>query len=229
MKALGRVVVAVLAATLLNSLAIQTIPFTAALLSFLNIAYFHHVVHYGYHTEATIEYMMKYLEEFHCQKDVFSWFCTSKSTKMVSEALKEQLSFDKQEERESDPAWNNLSAAAKRCFVEDDKMQIESAHAQHLINKLYFHFVMMHLLKHILDHIHQLGNVIHAAFELPACAKMGHRQGYRQLNRHVATFQILRSTAWNEVFQHLELNADTAKQPRNDAMPLTEALINRMM
>jgi len=42
---------------------------------------------YRYHTEATIQYMENYLEEFHRHKDVFSWFSASKDTKQVSEAF----------------------------------------------------------------------------------------------------------------------------------------------
>jgi len=39
--------------------------------------------------------------------------------------MKTQLTLDKQKERESEPAWNNLSAAAKRGCVDEDKLQIE--------------------------------------------------------------------------------------------------------
>jgi len=39
---------------------------------------------------------------------------------MVSEALQSQLTLDEQEEWETDPAWNNLSAAAKRRRVDED-------------------------------------------------------------------------------------------------------------
>jgi len=104
MNTLGRVIVPVFAATLLNTSASQRIPFTEALLCVKNLVYFHLMAQYQYHTEATIEYMENYLEEFHCHKDVFCRFRASKSTKKVSEALKKQLTLDKQEERESDPA-----------------------------------------------------------------------------------------------------------------------------
>jgi len=75
---------------------------------------------YRYHTEATIEYMENYLEEFHRHNDVFSRFRAGESTKKVSEALTKQLTLDKREERDSDPAWNNLSAAATRRCVDED-------------------------------------------------------------------------------------------------------------
>jgi len=57
-----------------------------------------------YHTEAMIDYMENYLEQFHCHKDVFSRFRASKCTKKVLEASIKQLTFNKQEEWESDHA-----------------------------------------------------------------------------------------------------------------------------
>jgi len=122
MKALGRVIVPVFAATLLNPSASQRIPFTEDLLCVKNLVYFRLMAQYRYHTEATIEYMEDYQEEFHRHKDVFSRFRASISTKTVSEAVEKQLALDKQKERESDPAWNNLSAAAKHRCVDEDKM-----------------------------------------------------------------------------------------------------------
>jgi len=158
-KALGCVIVRVSMATLLNPSASQRIPLTEALLCGKNLVYFHIMEQYRNHTEATIEYMENYLEEFHHPKDVFSRFRASESTKKVPEALKRQLTMDKQEEWESDAAWNNLFAAAKHSRVDEDKTQIESDIAQHLVDESDFNFVKMHLLNHFSDHIRQLGNV----------------------------------------------------------------------
>ena len=82
------------------------------------------MVQYQYNTEPMIEYMENDLKEFCRQKDVFSRFHASKSTNMVFEALKMPLTLDKQEESQSDPAWNNLSAAAMRRRVDEDTTQI---------------------------------------------------------------------------------------------------------
>jgi len=65
MKALGRVIVPVLAATLLNPSASERIPFPEALLCVKNLVYFHCMAHYQYHTEATMKYVENYLEEIH--------------------------------------------------------------------------------------------------------------------------------------------------------------------
>jgi hypothetical protein len=128
--------------------------------------------------------MENYLQEFHRQKDVFSRFRARKSTKKVSEALKKQLTIDKQKERESDPAWNILSAGAKRGHVDEDKMQIDSEIAKHLVAESDFNFVQMHLQNHFSDHICQLGNHLNGSSELPVKGMMDLKQANRHSNYH---------------------------------------------
>ena len=193
MKALGHENVPVLAVTLLNPSASQKIPFTEALLCVKNLLYFHLMAQYRYHTEAMIEYMEKYLGEFQHLRDVFSRFRASKSAKKVSEALKKQLTLARHEERESDPAWNNLSAAARHRHVDVDKTQIESEIEQHLVDESDFNFVKRHLLNHFSDYIHQLGNPLNVSSELTEGVMMNLEQAYRESNRHEAAFQILRT------------------------------------
>jgi hypothetical protein len=200
MKGLGCVIVPVFATTLLNTLASQTIPFTAALLCVKNLVYFHLIAQYRYHTEAMIEYMENYLEQFLRHNDDLSRYWASKSTKQVSEAFKMQLTLDKQEERESDPSWDNLSPAANRRCVDEDKTQIKSEIVPHLINKSDFNFVKMHLLNHFSGLICQLGNLLNVSSECLEKAMMDPKQAYRQLNHHEAAFQILQTKARQEVF-----------------------------
>jgi hypothetical protein len=113
LKALGRVSVPVFAVSLLSPAASQSIPFTEALLCVKNFVYIHLMAQYRDHTEATMEYMEIVLKEFPYHKDVFSRFCTSRTTKKILEALTKQLTLDKHEEGESDSSWKNLSTAAK--------------------------------------------------------------------------------------------------------------------
>jgi len=229
MKPLGPVIVPVFAATLLNPFASKRIPFIETMLCVKNIVYFHLMEQYQYHTEATIEYMANHMVEFHCHKDVFSLFQTSKSSKKVLEALKKQLTFNAQEEWECEPAWNCLSVAAKRYNIAGDETQIESEIAQHLVDESDFNFLKIHLLNHFSDHIRQLGNLLNATSELPVRAMMDLEQAYRQSNRHEAAFQVLQTKAQKGVFQYRELNANTAKQRCDDEMPLTKAPIKRMI
>jgi hypothetical protein len=93
-KTLWLVIVPVFVATLSNLLVSPRIPFTEPHLCFKNSVNVHLIAQYRYHTEAIIQHMEKYLEQFHCHKDVFSRFHPSQSTKQISEALTKQLTLD---------------------------------------------------------------------------------------------------------------------------------------
>jgi hypothetical protein len=97
--------------------------------------------------------MENYLVEFHRYKDVFSRVRASKSTTKLSEALNKQFTLDKQEERESNPAWNNRSTDAKRRHLDEAKTQVELEIAQHLVDESDFNFMKILLLNHFSDHI----------------------------------------------------------------------------
>jgi hypothetical protein len=92
--------------------------------------------------------------------------------------LKKQPTLDKQEERESHPAWNNLAVAAKRHRIDDNNMLIESEVAQHLVDESDSNFVMMHLLNHFSEHIRQLGNLLNVSSELPEKVMMDLKLAY---------------------------------------------------
>jgi len=139
--------------------------------------------------------------------------------------LKKQRTLDKQEEWESDPAWKNLSVAAKRCCVDDDKMQMESEIAQHHVDKSDFHFVKIHLLNHFSNHIILLGNLLNVQSELPEKAMMDLKPAYGQSNSHEAALHILPTKAQMVVFQYPELNAHAVKPCSHGDIPLTKAPI----
>jgi len=204
-------------------------PFTDALLCIKNFVYFNLMAQYWYHTEAMIEYMENYLEEFHRHNNMLCQFRASQCAMKVSEALKKHHTFDTQEEWQCDPAWKNLSMAAKHRCIDEDETQIKSDIVQHLVAESHFNLVMMHLPNHFSDHICQLGNLINVSSELPEKAMMDLKHVYWQSNRHEAAFQILRTNASKEVFQYQEWNANAAKHRRDDDMPLTKVPIKRMM
>jgi hypothetical protein len=173
--------------------------------------------------------MENYLEQCYRYNEVFSRFRTSKSTKMVSEALGNQLTLDTQNEQQSDRAGNNVSADAKCWRVDEDKIQIESQIAQHLADESDFNFVKMHLLNHFSDHIRQLGNLLHVSFELSHRDVRDLTQVYRQLNRHEAAFHILCTKARKEVFQYPDLNANSSIPRRNHDITPTKARLELTM
>lgn len=120
MKSLAWVIGPVFVATLWHPSESQRIPFTDTLLGVHYLAYLHLIAQYRYHTQAMIDFIQNCPEKLHCPKDVFSSFCTSQSTLMVSEALTTQYTLDQLEEYESDPGWNNHSVTAKWWRVNED-------------------------------------------------------------------------------------------------------------
>lgn len=112
-----------------------------------------------YITEAMIEYMEKSLQQIDCHSDVFSPFHAIKSPKEISDPMKKQLALDTEQNQDSDPAWKDHSPAAKHCRIDEDKMQIESKIAPHLVDESDSNFVKMYLLNHLPDHICQHGNL----------------------------------------------------------------------
>jgi len=172
-----------------------------------------------------MEHIENDLEEFNHHEDVLSRFRASKSTLMVSDVWKKQLTLDKQEERESEPIWNNLFAPVQRHSVDQDKMRRVSKIAQNLADESDFNFVKMHLLNDFSDHICKLGNPLNASSELPEKAIMDYEHVYRQSNSHDAAFAIVWTNDQKEVFQFRELNANPSKQHRGNDTPPTKVPI----
>jgi len=178
-EALGHIIVPMFAVTLLNPFECQRIPFSEALLCVKNLANFHLIAQYLYHTKPMIENMEKHLDKFHYNKYVSSRFHACISAMTVMEALKMQHTLDKLEDLESDPAWSILGAAAKRRRIDEDTMLIKSEIVQHLVEVSDVNLVNMHYLNHHCDHNHPLGNLLYAHSEFPEITIMDLEQAYQ--------------------------------------------------
>jgi hypothetical protein len=135
------------------------------------------------------------------------------------------LTFAKQQEWMSDPAWNNHSASAKCHRVDDDQRHIKSEIAQLLVDESDFDVVKIHILNQFSDHICQHFNLFNVIFELPENAMMEGKHAYRQLNRHEAAFPNWLTKGQKQVFQRNELNANVAIQHCRNDMTQTNAAI----
>lgn len=106
-----------------------------------------------------------------------------------------------------------------------DSTQIKSDLAQHLVVRSDFICVKMPLLNRFSGHIHQLENLWNWSSELPERMMIDLKQMYRPEPCHDATSPILIMKACKVVFQYCKLNANSAKQCRNNEMPQTKAPI----
>jgi hypothetical protein len=135
MKPLGRVIVLVFTTTHLNPLESQRIRMTDPLLCVKILEYHHLIAQYLYHTEATIECMEDYLQDFHHQQDTSGQFRTNQSTKKVSEALIMLLNFDNLQEREWDPTGTVFLRLQDIVALKKMKRQIQQEIAQHFVDE----------------------------------------------------------------------------------------------
>jgi len=188
--------VSVFAATLFNFSASQRIPLTESLFCFNNIVYFHVMAHHRSPTEATIKYMGNHLDEYHCHNDVYTSFDASKATMKISEALKQLLTLDKQEELESDSTSKNHSIAAPHCCIGEDIIQTDQEVAQHLVIKSDFNAVQMDVLNHLSYHISQLGNLQNATSDVQESEMIDLEQLYRPWNCQEALIKLLMTKDW---------------------------------
>jgi len=138
--------------------------------------HFADVAQYQNHTEAIIESMKKFLEEFHCHKDDFSLVCTRKSTDMVLVAFKQLPTLDTHEEWHGNPGRNMHSVAAKHHRADEHEIQIKSDIPQHLVHESDFNLVQEPFLNRFSDHIRQLCNLLNATSGLPEAAIIDRQQ-----------------------------------------------------
>ena len=122
---LGRTILPILGASLLEPSVEPRGPFKEAILCVKGLIFFHLMVKYHRHTDQSIGYMERYFEDFHRYKEVFTCFRPKKSTKQLASVLRHELSEELSTEYEESSDWNCLSNAAKARQIEDDRQMIE--------------------------------------------------------------------------------------------------------
>ena len=85
--------------------------------------------------------------------------------------------------------------AAKRCCVDEDRTEIESEIAHHLIDQSDSNFVKMHVLIHFSDYIRLLGYLLDVRSELPEKPMMDLTQAYQRSNHDEVSFRIVQTNA----------------------------------
>jgi hypothetical protein len=144
---------------------------------------------------------------------------------MVFEALNTQPPLDKQKVQESDCSLKNFCMAKKYHHVDENKTQIKSDIAHHLVDESDFELLNMHLLNHFSNHICRIGKPFNVLSELPEQGMLDFKQAYQHSSCHEPAFRILQMKGRNKVFQYGELNGNAAKQHHDNYLPLTQAPI----
>jgi len=113
---------------------------------------------YRSHTDSTIGYMEKYMQQFHKTKDVFLRYRAGKVAKakadMVSKGLNTQTTAHRLEEKA-----NRCTAAQKARALAEDREEHTYLVNQALVEDSHFNFPKIHLLMHWSDQISQYGSL----------------------------------------------------------------------
>jgi hypothetical protein len=146
MRALGRFLLPIFSATLLNPTTTEKHTFRKAITCVKAIIYFHLMAQYRSHTEATLKYMEDYLDDFHQNKDVFCQYRAGKVAKRTAENLRKELGKALEANRTSGKDWERLSKVQKRRLVDEEKTWIKSKVKSFLEEESKFNFIKLHLL-----------------------------------------------------------------------------------
>ena len=187
---LGRTILPILGASLLEPSVEHRGPFKEAILCVKGLIIFHLMVKYRSHKDHTIGYMERYFEDFHRHKEVFAHFRAKKSTKQSASVLRYELPEELSTELEESSDWNRLSNAAKARRIEDDRQMIEQEVEQHLTDESDFNFVKMHLPCHFGKSICQLGHLSNLTSEYYEHEMIDIKDTYRHSNKINATEQM---------------------------------------
>jgi Plavaka transposase len=216
MKALGKIILPVFAATLSNlgptTTSTQKSAFKEAILCIKALVNFHLMSQYRSHTDATLQYMSNYLDDFHSHKDVFKRFRAGKTSKKLAAALRTQLSAERALERDNDETFRRLSKNAKDRCLEEDRIGVETEVEAALKQESHFNFVKMHLLAHFTEHIRDLGHLSNFSAELPEALHRDLKNAFRHSNKINTGPQILRSISRKQAFDYRELNTEAVKR-----------------
>lgn len=215
-KMLGRTLLPILGATLHNPTADQRGPFREAILCVKGLIFFHLMAKYHSHTDRTIGYMERYLEDFHHHKEVFARFRANKMTKKSALELRHELSEELKTARETADDWYRLSNAAKTRRVEEDRQIVEYEVDQHLADESDFNFVKMHLPVHFRESIRQLGHLSNLTAEYYEHEMIDIKDAYRRSNKNDASEQILRTKARREYFKYRNMEHDVQMRRLDD-------------
>jgi hypothetical protein len=228
MRALGRFLLPVFSATLLNPTTTEKPTFGKAIACVKGIIYFHLMAQYRSHTDATLKYMEDYLDDFHQNKEVFSQYRAGKVAKRTAETLRKELGKALEAKRTSGEEWKELSNVQKRRVVNEEKIWIKSRVKSCLEEHSDFNFIKLHLLAHFSDYVKELGHLSNVSAELSESMHCELKESFRRSNKNNASSQILLNISRLDGFQHRELNVEAAKrrshEPNKQRQPLPRSM-----
>jgi hypothetical protein len=189
MRNLGRILVPALASALRNPATSERIPFSKALRCVSAIVDFHLMAQYPSHTENTLEWMEKYLKDFHQYKEVFREFRRSKATTEEAREHARDVRETQQQELED---FESLTATQRKHLEKEMRLELQGEIEDVHRGSSHFNFVKMHLITHYQSHVKRFGNIRMYSTEVTEVShKLYIKDGYHRSNHRDASQQIL--------------------------------------
>ena len=211
MRNLGRIVLAVFAATIRRSAdnlrltPAQTTDANKAIRAVRYLTDFHLLAQYRSHTPQTIGYMRTYLTKFHETKGVFLKYRAGKvQSQKAKLAVKEHSSASRQEI--SAARTKGTSKTQLNKLSKDLRLEHELLKKDILEEGSHWNFPKMHMLTHYAEQIPKYGQLVQYSTEVGEAYHKPLKDAYRRSNHVNATPQILNTHERDHAFAMREMN-----------------------
>lgn len=193
MRNFGRVILVALAATLSSPSTAEKQLFSQALQCTRALVDFHLMAQYNSHTEATLQYMETYFDEFHQYKDVFLEYRASKAVHKESEKAVQQLRSEQVEEnRQAESQQASTRPRNRQIRAAEERLERNTVRMDTLREHSDFNFIKMHLPQHYKSHVKRLGALPAFSTEVGETShKFQMKEPYRLTNRQNYERQII--------------------------------------
>jgi len=169
---------------------------------------------YRSHTDSTIGYMEKYLQQFHKTKDVFLRYWAGKVAKAKADIVSKELNTETTARRREEKA-NGYTGSPKAHALAEDREERACLMNQALVEDSHFNFPKIHLLMHWSDQISQYGSLPQFSTQICEASHKALKEAYHRTNHIDCILQIIQGygRAHSIAVKELEIEAWAVEIP----------------
>jgi len=164
------------------------------------------IAQYRSHTGETIQYMTKYLQEFHKYRHVFGEFRASKADQKKAKGASKDLAETQAQDRQTTISSYFPATATQKANQASANRQEREHLVADMLGQSTFNYPKLHLLTHYAEQIIQFGRLPQYSTEITEALHKPLKEAYKRSNRVDATVQILDTHTRDHAFKMLELN-----------------------
>ncbi|KAF8416671.1 hypothetical protein EV426DRAFT_711866 [Tirmania nivea] len=162
------------------------------------------IAQYRSHTAETIQYMTKYLQEFHKYRQVFGEFRASKADQNKAKGASKDLALT-QACQATISSYFPTTTTQKANEASANRLEREHL-VTDMLGQSTFNYPKLHLLTHYAEQIIQFGTLLQYSTEITESLYKPLKDAYKRSNKVDATIQILDTHIRDHAFKMLELN-----------------------